>query len=430
MVLHMSRKERDRLKIIEQVDRGQMTQAHAGELLNLSERQIRRVLRQWRRQGDGGLVHGSRGRAAPNQIAPALREQAIARIGADYAGLGPSLVAEHLAADHGLVFSRETVRQWMIEERLWQARQQRGGHRRRRPRRECFGELVQMDTSIHDWLEGRGEQGVLILAIDDATSRPLMRFYPGDTTEANMDLIGRWIARHGRPKAFYVDWASHFRQHNRRGLHRGTRTRTQIERALGELQIGMINAHSPQAKGRVERSFRTLQDRLVKELRLRKVKTLAAANQFLEEVFIPWWEERLSVAPACTVDAHGSAAGLDLEAILCHQETRRVANDCTIQWGGERRQLVAEGEGRGLAGDRVTIEKRPDQTLRARWQGRYLGIEKFLRTNPQVAAAAAGEEAPVGLRPPCASSPAVKPPHHSKPSADHPWRRTLLLCRK
>ncbi|OQA30544.1 MAG: Chromosome partition protein Smc [Betaproteobacteria bacterium ADurb.Bin341] len=207
---------------------------------------------------------------------------------------------------------------------LWAARRKGRPHRRRRPRRASFGELVQMDTSSHDWLEGRGPACVLITMIDDATGRKLARFFQTDSTATNMALIKAWAQRHGRPRALYTDWASHFRQVAVAGWKQGP---TQIERALKELDIELICAHSPQAKGRVERSHQTDQDRLIKEMRLLGIATIEAANRFLEEIYLPRLEQKFAIEPASAVDAHRPVKGYDLDAILSVQEARRYVAD-------------------------------------------------------------------------------------------------------
>ena len=244
MELRMNQKEREKLKRIEQVQQGLLGTAQAAQILNLTQRQVQRILKDYQARGDRAVVHGARGRTPHNAITAAVRERARELLGTKYRDFGPTLAAEHLAADDALVASRETVRGWMIEQALWGGQRRKRPHRHRRPRRACFGELVQMDTSEHDWLEGRGESGVLITMIDDATGRKLLRFFPSDSTVTNMELLGLWIARHGRPVALYTDWASHFKQISLAGAKA---SQTQIERALGELDIRLIAAHSPQA---------------------------------------------------------------------------------------------------------------------------------------------------------------------------------------
>jgi len=443
MELRMSRKERDRLKVIEQLSNGLIGQQQAAAWLSLSARQVRRSLRRYQSQGDHGLVHRGRGKASNRRIDEETVARAQELLRSRYRDFGPTLAAEHLADDDGIVLSRETVRGWMIQLGLWGGQRQKRPHRHRRPRRACFGELVQMDTSLHDWLEGRGPALVLITMIDDATGRKLARFFESDSTVTNMELIGLWIARHGRPVALYTDWASHFKQI---GLAGAKASRTQIERALGELDIRLIAAHSPQAKGRVERSHGTDQDRLVKEMRLLGIATLAAANRFLEEIYLPRMEAKFAVAPASAVDAHRSAAGFDLEAILSVQEERRVANDYTVRVDGVAWQIERGEIAGGLRQSKVLVERRRDGTMRLRRGDRYLKYHRaqlVCKIKPDIderkTAAAGVGGVPLrqgSLRSPCLHSapptPAIpKPKHQRTPSPDHPWRkRTFLLCRK
>src|SRR5215471_11735896 len=274
----MSQKERDVLKIMHAVLRGERTQAEAARLLDKSTRQIRRLQRRLQAGGDAAIVHGLRGKPSNHQPDPHLRQAVLAAYRQRYADFGPTFASEKLAHE-GLHVGAQTLRRWLIAEGLWQRRRRRDPHRSRRPRRACFGELVQMDASIHDWLEGRGEEVVLISMIDDATSRILARFYPAGTVEAHLDLLGLWLRRHGRPRALYTDRHSIFEPQDKgRALPDAV---TQFGRALRELDIELICAHSPQAKGRVERSFGTAQDRWVKELRLVGVRTAEGANELL-----------------------------------------------------------------------------------------------------------------------------------------------------
>jgi len=420
MELCMSRKERDRMKVIEQVERGLMSQVKAAEVLSLSVRQVRRIQGRYRRDGDRGLVHLTRGRPSPRRIDEAVRRRALEWIEGRYRDFGPTLASECLAEHQGIEVSRETVRGWMMEAGLWRGSRKKRPHRRRRARRPCRGELVQMDTSIHDWFEGRGEEAVLIAMIDDATNHAMERFFPADTTATNMAMIRDYVARQGRPMALYTDWASHFKHtsHRRERRMLGAKL-TQIERALKELDIELIAARSPQAKGRVERRFGIDQDRLVKGLRLEGIATIEAANRYLEQRYLPRMNARFTSAPAHTADAHRSAQGLDLEAIFSVQQTRRVANDCTVQFKGQVFQIEAGQIAHGLAGTRLTVEQRLDGTVRMRWGDRYVGYRK-LGPARSPNDGRAGDRS-VGLRPP-SRSPAKKYKPYVPPP-DHPWRR-------
>ena len=263
--------------------------------MRVSVRQVQRMLKNLEERGDRAVVHRLRGRESNRKIDPKVRDKAVKILSAEvYKGFGPTLAAEHLAKKHGITVSRETLRKWMQATGLWKGR----GRRIERPhlwreRRSRCGELVQWDTSDHDWLEGRGtERLYLISMIDDATSRLYARFVGSDSTEENMRTLQGYLEAYGRPVAFYTDKASLFRNNEKRrrdapGVDQDSREMppTQIGRALQELGIIWIAAHSPQAKGRVERSFDTAQDRLVKEMRVAGVKTIEEANQYLATNF-------------------------------------------------------------------------------------------------------------------------------------------------
>ena len=276
-----------------------------------------------------------------------------------YRGFGPTLAAEYLAKKHKIEVSRETVRQWMIGAKLWRPRKQRIEKVHEwRPRRSRFGELVQWDTSDHDWLEGRGEEILLINMIDDATSRWFARFVSSDSTVENMNHLERYLKKHGRPLAYYTDKAAIFqtaektkRDGSRLGKSREELPPTQIGRALQELGIPWIAAHSPQAKGRVERGFLTAQDRLVKGLRVAGVTTLEGANHYLETEFLPWVNATIAVVPANADDAHRPLEKQhDLAAILSHVEKRRVNADYTFPLDAKTYRILRQDICAGLRG--------------------------------------------------------------------------------
>jgi transposase len=438
--LRMSRKERDRLKVMAALAEGRLKQVEAARLMKLSVRHVRRVRERYDAQGDAGLVHRSRGRPSNRRIPAARRERVLERVRADYADFGPTLAAEKLAERDGLAVNRETLRQWMVEDGLWKVRRPAREVHLWRPRRSCAGELVQMDTSEHDWFEGRGEaEPVLITVIDDATSRLLSRFYGGDTTLANLDLIGRYVRRYGRPLNTYADRKSLFKalrpQTDAEALA-GQEPESQVARALRELGMPYIPAGSPQAKGRVERSFGTEQDRLVKELRLAGISTIETANRFLDETYLPDRNQRFAVRPASSVDAHRPVAGLDLAAILSVQTWRTVSSDYTVRHKGRRYQIERRSIRGGVRGARVQVEERIDGSMKLRWQGRYLKFHALPDVTPQVpvssAAAARRRRRGSASSERAGGSTAASP---RRPAADHPWRepfpkRTVLLCTK
>lgn len=439
MKLLMSDKERTYSKVLEQLQQGQLTRTEAAELMGCTPRHVSRLRRVYREQGDAGLVHGLRGKPSHRRCDEPLLQQALALVAAHYADAGPTYAAERLAADHGLVISHERLRQALIAAGLWRARPRKTKHRQWRERKPCFGQLVQMDTSEHDWFEGRGERVHLILMIDDATSRAHLRFVPADTSEANRRVIYEYLQAQGRPLALYTDKASHFVVNRPANLTEqlvGREAETQIGRALRELQIELIVAHSPQAKGRAERFFGTAQDRLVKDLRYAGISTIAAANQYLDEHYLPWWHAQHTVPPASAADAHRSLEGFDVEAILSHQEPRQVQNDYTFSYEKQRYQILPDSQLANLRKTSVTVHQRLDGGVRAWAKGQYLQIA------PRPAGGAAAAPT-VGLRPPsgaAASAAQVTPrrrvhkPKGHTPAPEHPWRKsykgTFLSGRK
>jgi Winged helix-turn helix len=449
----MSQKERDVLKILHGLLQGERTQAETARLLGLSTRQVRRIRRKLEDGGDAALVHGLRGKPSNRRLDEALRKSVLEAYRARYPDFGPTLASEKLAAE-GLAVHPQTLRRWLLAEGLWQRRRRRDPHRSRRPRRACFGELVQLDASVHAWLEGRGVEPVLISMVDDATSRTLARFYPAGTLEAHLDLLERWLRRHGRPVALYTDRHSIFEPQDKGRALPGAET--QFGRACRELGIELIRAHSPQAKGRVERSFGTAQDRWVKELRLAGAATCDQANAVLARL-LPAHNRRFSKAAEQPGDAHRPLGpGHDLAAILSVQEERVVANDYTVRFRNRFYQLlppVYPGE----RGGTVVIEQRRDGRLAVRFRGQYLkyreveagrGAGGSAPRPPEFSALAAdasgGEESPApgegagptGVQPTAGRSgrtPAEpyppggetedSPKGSRRPAEDHPWRK-------
>jgi len=366
----MSQRERDRLKVMSLVLDGKRTQVEAARLLNLTPRQIRRIGQKLRVNGDAAVIHKLRGRPSNRRIDPEHRQRVIAAYRAELVGFGPTFAAEKLC-ERGLAVAVRTLGQWLLAEGLWQRQRKREPHRQRRERRPCFGELTQSDGSHHDWLEGRGPRMVLVVMIDDATSRAMARFYPAETTEAYMNLLGRYLRKRGRMKAMYVDRDSIFRAENH-DPHDPQPVLTQFKRALEELRIELILANSPQAKGRVERFNKTAQDRLVKELRLAGASTIEQANEVLEKVFLGWFNRRCTVRPAMPNNAHRPLhPSMDLKAILSVQDKRKVTNDYTIRLDNQLYQILPPALP-GLRGGWVIVERRLDGRLRLRFKGQYL----------------------------------------------------------
>lgn len=383
----MTQADRDRLVTLKKARKRLITQAEAAEELGVSVRQVKRMLQRLREHGDRSVVHSLRGRESNRRIAGKVRDKAIEILSAEvYHGFGPTLASEHLARKHGVVVSRETLRKWMRAAGLWRGKKRRTEkvHAWRQRRSRC-GELVQWDTSNHDWLEGRSQEHIyLISMIDDATSRLYARFVASDSTEENLRTLGGYLEQYGRPAAFYTDKASLFRNNEKRrrdepGVDQDLADLppTQIGRALGELNITWIAAHSPQAKGRIERSFDTAQDRLVKEMRVAGVKSLEEANRYLHEEFLPWWNRTLTVEAANAEDAHRRLdKAHDLAAVLSHVETRQVKGDYTVQFEGKRYAIDSGSIVSGLRGGTVRVEKRLDGSVAMRFMDRYLSVRQ------------------------------------------------------
>jgi transposase len=410
----MTQADRDRLVVLKKAKKRLITQREAAEELGLSVRQVKRLLKELKKRGDRAVIHGQRGRPSNRKIDPKTRQKTVAILSMDvYRGFGPTLASEYLGKKHAIHVSRETVRTWMEEAGLWKGKRRRGEEAHLwRPRRSRCGELVQWDTSEHDWLEGRGnEQLYLISMIDDATSRLYARFVLSDSTEENMRTLWGYLELYGRPLAFYTDKASLFRNNERRrrdepGVDQDPAEMppTQIGRALRELDITWIAAHSPQAKGRVERSFDTAQERLVKEMRVAGVKTLVQANEYLEKEFLPWWNRTLVVEPASGDNAHRILdKRYDLAGILSRVETRQVKNDYTIQFEGQRYGIHSESLSTGLRGGEVRIEKRLDGAVAVRFRDRYLRV------------------APCAVAPKAAAPPKPAPRNAGKPRGKSRW---------
>jgi transposase len=382
--LWMSAKERDRLKVLHEVKQRHITQKQAAEELGLSVRWVRKLLVRLRTRGDGGLRHGLRGRASNRKTPEAVKRRAVelyrqkkqARLWHDY---GPTLAAEELDKQHGVQVSRETLRQWLIEAKLWRRRRARVEQAHVwRARRARYGELIQWDTSEHDWLEGRGERLYLIAMIDDATSDLTAGFVRHDSTEENLKQLRSYIVQHGRPVSVYTDKASLFQVTPQAIHHRDAPEQqlTQIGRALKELNIEWIAAHSPQAKGRIERAFQTAQDRLVKGLRQVGAKDLETANAYLQQVFLPLWNRRFRREPRLAGDAHRALLpGTNLDSVLSIRASRTVSTDYTVRWDGASYRVEREQIARGMRGARVQLERRLDGSRWMHWRNRMLALE-------------------------------------------------------
>ena len=377
----MSQEERDELDWLKRAKQGGMTQREAAQKMGVSDRWVRALLRRMSKQGDAVVVHGLRGRPSNRKLPAKTQRQALAILKQpDWHDFGPTFAAEQLAKQHQIQVGKETLRGWMIQAGLWKSKSRRLEEVHVwRPRRSAFGELVQWDTSEHDWLEGRGPVRYLVRLMDDATSWSWGRFVERDATPHNMGVLWEYLEKNGRMVDVYTDCDSMFtvplRGRESKDQQREADRLTQLGRALRELGIGSILAYSPQAKGRIERSFLTAQDRLVKHLRLAKVSTLEGANAFLEKEYWPEWNAHFARPVADFPNQHRALTPqLDLAAILCHMEERVIGNDYTISFAGRRYQIVRAQAQAGMRHKRLRVELRLDGELKARYQGRYVEI--------------------------------------------------------
>ncbi len=396
----MNGKERDRLTVMARVKQRTLSLVVAAGLLGLGYRQAKRVWQRYRTAGDAGLVHRSRGRPSGRRTAAEVRERVLVRCAERYPDFGPTLAAEYLRQD-GLAVDHETLRRWQI------ARGAR--HRQWRERKACFGEMVQLDGSHHAWFEGRRAKCVLMVMVDDATNRVWAQFFEDETTHASYDVFEGWVRRHRLPRSLYVDRDSIYRCEGLGSVAEqlaGTGPQTQFGRALDVLGVKLILAHSPQAKGRVERMNGVLQDRLVKALRLAGISDLASANRFLARTFLPAFNRRFNGMAASAADGH-QAVPRDLGEVLSWEERRGVQRDWTVAHGGQWYQVDRRHEGMSLVGRKVIVRTLRDGRVQLVYRGRKLRWRALparpVRQHP---------------RPGKAARRHVKPP-----SAAHPWRR-------
>ena len=390
----MSERQWKRADAVAQLGAGKLTMREAAELLGLSVRQVRRIRRRIVQTGATGVLHGNRGRAPANAVPAAVRARMLRLRRTTYADFNDQHFAEKLATETPpLVVSVRTVRRVLRGAGFAAQRQRRAvKHRRRRERKAQAGLMLLWDGSRHDWLEGRGPQQCLMAAIDDATGEllPGAHFVTQECSAGYLRVLHDVIAGYGRPWSIYMDQHGALKRNDDHWTlaeeRRGTQDPTQVGQALVALGIEAIFALSPQAKGRVERSFQTAQDRLVKGLRVAGVKTLVDANRYLEQEFLPWWNQHLVVAPANATNAHRPLDGEhNLAAILSSVETRQVGNDYTLRIHGNKHQIARASIRPGLRGATVRVEKRLDGSLAVAYQGRYLELQECSPAKPVAA---------------------------------------------
>ncbi len=409
-LLTMSKKELMRIEIMQRIEEQGLNQKEAAEILKVTERHVRRLLQAYRQSGAGGLISKRRGKPSNNQLKGEVKQQAIDLIFRNYHDFGPTLAHEKLTEQHGLKLSVETVRKLMISAGLWKPKKSKKlVVHQMRERRACFGELVQLDGSPHAWFEERGEVCNLLVYIDDATGR-LMELYftPGETTFSYFAATERYLARHGKPAAFYSDRNSIFKVNIKNALTGSGMT--QFGRAMKELGIEIICANTPQAKGRVERAIQILQDRLVKEMRLRAISSIEVANEYVAE-FMANYNERFAVEPRSTHNMHRLAGPLeDLERIFTLQERRTLSKNLTLQYQNVVYQIQTARPSYAMRKASVTVCEDSQGKIDILYKGQpleYTIYQKQERQAEVISSKAIDEK--------------LKKPN--KPGKDHPWRR-------
>ena len=421
----MSERELRRAAVLERVAAGEWKLVQAAELLGISYRQGKRIWRRYRDAGAEGLVHRSAGKESNRSYPKRLRRRVLRLVREKYSGevgerFWPTLAAEHLAEEDGVEVHAETLRRWMLAEGLWSRERKRTPYRKRRARREHFGELVQMDGSFEAWLEERGPEGCLMNLVDDATNTTLCRLGEQETIWAAAGVLRRWIERYGVPRALYTDWKNvYVREPTAKELVTGEAPRTQFGRMCARLGIQILAASSPQAKGRVERSHGTHQDRLIKKLRRKNLCTHAGANRYLEQEYLPAHNQRFARAPLAKEDFHRPApraAGLD--QIFRLESERVISNDWVVSYGGRLLQLERQSQRYAPARGKVTVWESEEGSVEVEYRGQTLEWK-------EIPSAARKSTTKLSATENSTPSAATRPPAGCgwKPAANHPWRR-------
>ena len=412
----MSQKELRRVEVLARVRSNQLRVVDASRLMRVSYRQAKRLWKRYREEGPAGLKHRSAGRASNCAYPPKFRQRVLALVREKYGGpigerFGPTLAAEHLDTEDGLRVNAETLRLWMLEVGLWSRERKRRKHRRRRERKEHFGELVQMDGSFHPWLEERGPEGCLIDMADDATNTTWAQLGEQETIWAVADALRAWIEKYGVPLALYVDWKNLYkRPATPREQLRGEEPITQFGRMCEKLGIAIIAAHSPEAKGRIERIHGTHQDRLVKKLRRKQISSHPAANVYLRMEYLPEHNRRFVRAAARPEDYHRRAPrAAEMDRIFRLASERVVSQDWVVRYANRYFQLQPQSC-RAPAGGKVLVCEGRHGSMAIEYRGQALGWEEIpAPAQPQVES-----ERPRG--------PVSVVRRKQVPPADHPWR--------
>ncbi|MDP2303470.1 MAG: ISNCY family transposase [Ignavibacteria bacterium] len=388
--LTMSTKERKRLKVLSEHERGKLTVVESAEILGISERQTYRIISRYKKTGDAGVIHLLRGSKSNRGYPEAIKEKVIEIYWEKYRDFGPTLFAEKLEEREEIKVNHETVRRWMRGSGIITNERKKRPHKKRRERRAAKGEMLQLDGSHHDWFEGRAPKCCLLNMVDDASGQVFLRFSEGETTQSVLEALTGYCKESGIPQSIYTD---------RYSVYYAEQSRTDYQKALEKLAIRAIYANSPQAKGRVERGNRTHQDRLVKEMRLRNISSIAEGNKFLKEYFIETYNSKFMLAEEMA-DIHGSVAGKDLASIFCYETERQVKNDYTFSYEGIEYQIERSDAIMPHVKDNVFVRKYLDESMHIFNKSEEELLVKRLKKTLK-----------------------LKEKRSPVPQADHPWKR-------
>ena len=411
----MSTRELERVEIMGRVGSGELKLKDAAAMLQLSYRQVKRLWRRYRAAGSGGLQHGNAGRASHRSKPAKFRRQVLKLIQQKYSGseeerFGPTLAAEHLCEEDGMVIDHETLRRWMLAEGLWSRQRKRKKHCQRRERKSHFGELVQLDGSFHAWLEGRGPRGCLMHMVDDATNESLARMGKEETIWAAAGVLRAWIEKHGVPRALYTDWKNLYKRKATPAEQlRGIVPLTQFGRMCQKLEIGVIAASSPQAKGRVERIHGVHQDRFIKKLRRKKIASYQAANEYLEREYLREHNRRFAREAAKPEDYHRrTPMARELRKVFRLETERTISNDWVIRHEGRSLQLQPSNRHYGPTQSKALVCEWDDGTVEVYYRKERITFAELKEPIRKVSQTV----------PPPARAMMVR-----KPKQDHPWRQ-------
>ncbi len=409
MKVSMAVKELQRASVLEQIKNKVITCTEAAAKLGISIRQVFRSRRRYRESGAAGLAHKSRGKESSQRMDREIEAKILELLRTKYENFGPTFAGEKLESLDNILVSKEWLRQLMLKNGLWQKKRKRRTSRKWRPRKEYFGQLVQLDGSEHRWFSGSDQMLTLIAFIDDATSRILhASMCSSESTENVMQATKSYFLEHGKPLALYTDRGSAYKVNTH---NPNDDLCTQYERGLSVLEVELIHAYSPQAKGRIERNFGTLQDRLVKELKLADITTIHEANIFIKNTFIPEHNKRFSVYPVQNADLHTPTSEFELDAAFCIVSERIVTNDWTIRYDCRLLQLDNSRPAIVKPKDRVIIHQQLSGELYVTIRNERLAFKDITNENREKVTKLMVD----------------RKPH--KPAKDHPWRRTFLTTK-